>query len=495
MANSWSTCSAGMMYDSKMRCIVTIGLGFGDEGKGSIVDFLCREFSASSVVRYNGGPQAAHHVVRANGIWHCFSQFGSGTFSPGVRTHLSSNMLIKPSNMLVERDVLEGKGQGDVMERTTMDPGACLVTPWHGILCRLQETARGSGRLGSVGMGVGLAAADKEARNSVLTLRDLGSNVLREKFRNHVEEKMELAWKLVEEDRTGQLMKFFDEQSREIDAAAILYFYEEFARKYADCFREDRAALAETAGKDSTIVLEGAQGILLDVRHGFSPHVTKTDVTLSSAGAILGTLPPDASVIRIGILRAYSSRHGAGPFVSFDPKLTDMLPEHHNRTNAWQGAFRLGFFDLVMAKYALSIPPGVDSLALTCVDRLSGRPHVRVCCGYEYQGNRKDIESFFEVENAGGKAIITGIKNQGDLQKQKELTKVLFECKPSVFREFKGWGRIEPGKGWESLPSPLKEFVSFLESDEALSTPVSIVSAGPNCMGKILRADKMLLRK
>lgn len=471
------------------KIIVTIGLGFGDEGKGSVVDFLCSSQSGSAVVRYNGGPQAAHHVVTEDGTMHCFSQFGSGTFHKGVRTHLSRQMLIKPSNLLVERDFLIQKGQADVMSRLTMDPGAYLVTPWHGMLCRLAETARGKDRLGSVGMGVGQAAEDRKNDPEALTLKDLlNESELRRKLERHCAAKLEKANTLIASSSSGRkdaLRELYESQLRKCDPAAVLEFYLEFGAKYSGCFMEDEVFFRDAAGKDATLVFEGAQGVLLDSRLGFQPYVTKTDVTLESAERLVQeNLRTVSSVTRIGILRAYATRHGAGPFASFDPGLNASLPEAHNGTNPWQGDFRVGLFDLVMAKYGLEISGGVDSIALTCLDRLGGRESVISVSAYEYTGRRNGLEDFFEFEESSGVRHIVRIKPQKTSEKQKELTALLFECRPSRFVEFEGWdSRLELSR--DQLPAALTRFVDFLEGD--LEVPVSILSVGPTAEDKILR--------
>ena len=142
------------------RAIAVVGLGAGDEGKGASVDALVRRLGLRVVVRHNGGPQAAHHVVREDGVVHCFAQFGAGTLVPGVRTHLSRFMLVEPLGLAREAAALGRIGVGSALQRGTIDVACAVVTPFHRLFGRMQELARGSARHGSCGLGVGSAYVD-----------------------------------------------------------------------------------------------------------------------------------------------------------------------------------------------------------------------------------------------------------------------------------------------------------------------------------------------
>jgi adenylosuccinate synthase len=471
------------------RFIITAGLSFGDEGKGSIVDFLCRYYSAAAVVRYNGGPQAAHHVVLKDGRWHCFSQFGSGAFVPGVRSHLSRQMLIKPSNLLVERDALKAKGCADALQRLSFDTRAHLVTPWHGLIGQLKELARGALRHGSVGMGVGEAAFDRREDQGALVVSDLGdAKLLASKLERHCAQKLETARALLKETAHGEAQALLRSFVSENDPARLLSFYRDFGQSCASNFQSDQLFLEEQLRQGSTIVFEGAQGALLDVRHGFRPYVTKTDATFSPAAELLrSSKGEDISVTKVGILRAYATRHGAGPLPTYDAGLSRALNEAHNRTNPWQGEFKAGWFDALMSRYALRISGGVDYLALTCLDRLSGRRPVKVCTSYEFRGNTGDLAEYFDCECHAGKARIFAIKPQPTAEKQARLTELILKCTPAEYREFEGWESLQGVKGFEALPRSLTRFIDYLESDRGLKTPVGIVSMGPTAEDKFTR--------
>ncbi|MEI6292003.1 MAG: adenylosuccinate synthetase, partial [Chloroflexota bacterium] len=146
-----------------MRAFIIVDLGFGDSGKGLLTDFLARQYQAGVVVRYNGGAQAGHNVVLPDGRHHTFSQFGSGSFIPGVRTYLSRRVVIHPGALLVEGTILQEKGLPDVFSRLRMSEEALIITPFHQAANRIKEIVRGADRHGSCGVGVGEAVEDASA--------------------------------------------------------------------------------------------------------------------------------------------------------------------------------------------------------------------------------------------------------------------------------------------------------------------------------------------
>lgn len=462
------------------RSIIVAGLGFGDEGKGSIVDFLCAATGSKLVCRYNGGPQAAHHVVNPDGGWHCFSQFGAGSFNEDTRTHLSGRMLLKPSNLLVERDALIAKGLARADTLITIDPDAFIVTPYHGLLNRMEETARGSRRLGSVGMGVGKAALDREQNPDALRLRDLFSPLLKEKIKDHVGKYERQLKLLVEAHNSEPLEKMY---ASRITYEALTAFYIQFAEYASSSVKSDEAALG-SSNTDTPIIFEGAQGILLDKRYGLTPHVTKTDVTFNSASSLPLNSQTSTVPLKLGILRAYSTRHGAGPFVAEDQRITALLPEYHNGTNEWQGAFRAGLFDLVMARYALAVSGGTDAIALTCLDRLTAIGEVKIVTNWQYRGSTADIRDLFDFEVVHEKILISGIKVQA-IENQDLLAKAMQNCSPGAVLSFGALADCGAVKTFDELPISARKLISFLESTEGLGVPIPIISLGPTRQSKI----------
>lgn len=363
---------------------VVVGLGFGDEGKGTVVDYLVRTKPVSAVIRWNGGPQASHHVVLPDGRWHGFSQFGAGTFHPNVRTHLAKGMLVEPWNLMNEELALRGKGVSDALARTTIDPRCVVVGPWHKLLGQMREAVRGKGRHGSVGMGVGVAVEfSRQFGDATLTMGDLAGDLktIREKVAQAVEAvlKTTLTTSLAEvvgvmsRDAgalaAADLLADFKARGR-LDVEALSAQLHEFGRLHANTIRHDEDQIPEFLRRGD-VVFEGAQGLLLDPILGFPPHVTKTRMTTQAARA----LAPGGHFIVIGVLRAFGHRHGAGPFPSERPDSGDYLKGEHNSENRWQGPFRTGDFDLLTASYAVR-ECGINGVALTCLDRLGDEPRV-----------------------------------------------------------------------------------------------------------------------
>jgi adenylosuccinate synthase len=343
-----------LRHDGLTVLRVVLGLGFGDEGKGTLVDWLARQHAEPPlVVRYNGGPQAAHHVVVGDRA-HCFAQLGSASFVDGARTHLACDMVVDLYALHAELAALAAHGPA---ARVTIDPRCVLVTPWHAILGRIREALRGSGRHGSTGRGI----AEAKLLPERITAAELGSGfeaalaALRASL-------LARASALVEESPVDDALELLA-RGREDDLLEVML---------------DAAARPVTITPEVPsahhVILESAQGALLDRDHGFAPHVTPSRITRASACAAIRALDLDrehAAPEVWGVLRAYHTRHGEGPLPSYDASLTRRLPEQHNREDTPAGAFRVGWFDGVLARHALSFAGPVDRLAVTCLDRIA----------------------------------------------------------------------------------------------------------------------------
>ncbi|WP_068902846.1 adenylosuccinate synthetase [Planomonospora sphaerica] len=341
--------------------VIVVDLGYGDAGKGTVVDWLCSRGGVSAVVRFNGGAQAGHNVVLPDGRHHTFSQFGSGTLR-GVPTHLSRYIVVDPFALTAEADHLRRIGVPDPYGMLTVDREALLATPYHVAAGRARELARGGKRHGSCGMGVGEAMA----------------YALEHPF---------MAPRVGDCERPWALTRKLEALRERLGADGP---------PVADCVAAYRAFAEQVALVDPSyvtallrrrpVVFEGAQGVLLDEWHGFHPHTTWSTTTFGNALALLD----GAAAVRLGVLRTYTTRHGPGPLVTEDPRLR--LPEPHNRDGRWQGPFRTGHFDAVAHRYALSAAGGADALALTHLDA----PVSRMCDSYDIGelpvGRRGDLE-------------------------------------------------------------------------------------------------------
>ena len=422
---------------------IVVDLGYGDAGKGSVVDHLCRGTGVHTVVRFNGGAQAAHNVVAPDGRHHTFAQFGSGSLVPGVRTHLSRFVLVDPLALATEAAHLRSLGVADPFGGLTVDRRALLTTPYHAAANRLRETARGRDRHGSCGVGVGETAAYALAHpDDAPTAGDCTSPST-------------LSAKLTRlRDRLGT-----DLAAQGINPA------EPLGPPPGDCATAFRAFAAHTTLTDDDhlprllrtgpVVFEGAQGVLLDEWHGFHPYTTWSTTTFANAETLLHEADADPG-LRLGVLRSYTTRHGPGPLVTEDPTLTPVLAEPHNGHGRWQGAFRRGHFDAVAHRYALAACGGADALALTHLDAPARFRYLSLCETYDLDG----------ADVADLPAAVPG-----DLDRQARLTTALLRARP---------GRTStPG----ASPRAWTEAV-----EAALDTPVLLTSHGPRS------TDKELLR-
>lgn len=350
-----------------------VGLGFGDEGKGAVTDYLTGRRSPygpghfKTVVRFNGGAQAGHRVVRADALPmshagagggdHVFSQFGSGYFN-GLMTHLSRHSLVDPLALISEAEALDRKMPGHAFKRLTVDRHALLVTPFHSAANKAREMARGVDRHGSCGMGIGETTAFS------LQHPDDAPRV------GDAQDKKALRRKL------WGLHDFYDglvptSEMPPIDM--LVDVYHEFANwsKIVD------EHFLPTILDHENVIFEGAQGVLLDQDYGFHPYTTWSRTTFANVVDLIG----DHEFERIGVTRTYSTRHGAGPFPTEIDEWASLYPDVANTLGNWQGAFRVGPLDLVLLRYAVDAVGGIDQVALTHGD-VAGVQGM-VCTGYE----------------------------------------------------------------------------------------------------------------
>jgi adenylosuccinate synthase len=372
---------------------VVVDLGYGDAGKGTIVDALVRKVNAKLVVRFNGGCQAAHNVVLADGTHHTFSQFGSGSFVPGVKTYLSEYFLWNPISMMTEAEVLQSKGLTDILDRVYVDERALVVTPWHRAFNRLLEFTRGNGRHGSCGEGIGQAV---ELRYSRPRNYSLLAGELRQLSVEDIADVL---------TRTAQLkrdewfaMSPHPEVTDEFPHEDLRFLLDVEAPLKCATLYKQIAARVKFAGSDvewdsqeigtmynDNIVFEGAQGILIDENWGFAPYQTWSDCTSANARNILRRVGWIGGKHVIGVSRSYAIRHGAGPFPT--EECFGRLPgrEAHNVWNPWQGPPRFGKYDAVATNYAIEADGHIDSLAITHLDRFNGDDEPwGICTRYDW---------------------------------------------------------------------------------------------------------------
>lgn len=422
------------------KAFIVTGLGYGDEGKGTLTHWLSCRHGAHTVIRI-GGPQALHHVVSKNGTSHVFSQFGSGTLR-GAATHLSKHMVIDPHAILKEGEALIYEcGIRGVFDMMTIHEDALVITPFQAIAGRLRELLRGKERRGSVGIGVGETVLDADIlKEGAIRVKDLRKPFLRKKL----ESIQCYKWAEFEEcaDRASvippEVQKRVQLELGELkDSDTVEWAIERFTElaKRVHIVNTDYV-VKRILGIPGTVVFENSQGVLLDPVQGFHPYTTKVRTTPLAAKNIIRECGYDGDVKSLGILRAYHTRHGAGPFVSESTELTTQLPDSTNKEHPWQGSFRVGYFDMIATRYAIEAcgKESIDGLVLTCLDRIWPRGSWKICDAYTMPHTIPNAESVFSIHNN----IIVGIKADAEgsgarhLTRQEKIGQVLQGCVPHI---------------------------------------------------------------
>jgi adenylosuccinate synthase len=357
------------------RAIITVGLGFGDEGKGATVDYLVRQFDASLVIRYCGGSQAAHNVQLPDGRRHTFSQFGAGTLNEPagrVKTWLGPNVIIDPPAMLREAQHLQELGVPRPTSLLSVHPSCLVATVWHRTLNRLREMARGDDVHGSCGLGMGETRAYwlAHGEDAVFAADLLDQNILHHK--------LELLRQRALLDMQELIGRIDNARLLELDYHNLST--DEEALRLRAAINQGVTISAQIPDCE-TAIFEGAQGVLLDEYRGFPPYTTWSTVTDHHAWDLIGQMAVDAVAV-LGITRAYTTRHGAGPLPTWSEELTSRLEDPGNPFNRWQGSLKCGWLDLPLLGYAARSIGSLDGIVVNHLDQLSEEGTL-VCDSYK----------------------------------------------------------------------------------------------------------------
>jgi adenylosuccinate synthase len=414
-----------------MAVTVLVGSQWGDEGKGKIVDLLSDRYHI--VARYQGGANAGH-TVEIGDKKYILHLIPSGILRDDVICVIGNGVVIDPVALLEEIDLLEKNGI-KVSGRLLISHNAHLIMPYHKLLDSIHES--GNNKIGTTGRGIGPCYIDKYARKGIRIVDLLNRKILEEKIRENLKEKNNLLKKVYEHE--------------ELDVEEIVKQYTEFDKVIDQYIKDVPSYLNNAIYEGKNILLEGAQGALLDVDHGTYPFVTSSNPT--SGGACIGTgIPPNKIDQVIGIVKAYTTRVGNGPFPT---ELIGSEGEKLRRIGAEFGATtgrprRCGWFDAPMIKYSAMVN-GLDSVAITKLDVLSGFNKIKVCTSYELDG--KKLKSF-----------------PTDLDKLSRLT--------PVYEELEGWSEDLSGcQSYSELPERTREYLTFISKEGGVA--ISIVSVGP----------------
>lgn len=381
-----------------MKATIVTGLGYGDEGKGALVDYLVRTTGADTVVRFNGGSQAGHNVVLpARNVvlgakvqtHHEFHQWGAGSLVEGVRTHLARPMLIDPERLFGELDDIgsrTGFNAQEMWRGLSIDHDAAIVTPFHRATNRIKEEMRGDGRHGSTGQGIWETQLDKRNGRS-LTLGRVRS---------------------MTDDQLGIYLRAMQVRKRdELDVAEALRKLGPSHHLARDLYKsevvDDLVLIYRVLSELATLthglpdmevaVFEGAQGTLLSQEFGWHPYTTGSTTTSANARALIGEKHKwdggKPEVTHIGCVRAYATRHGAGPFATESRDVN--FPEPHNATGRWQGRWRQGHTDLVALKYAVDCDKAsLDGIAVSHTDVVDPIDDWQMCVSYPHAQFKQD---------------------------------------------------------------------------------------------------------
>lgn len=350
------------------RAIITVGMGFGDEGKGATVDYLCRKYDAGLVVRYCGGHQAGHHVELPDGKRHEFSQFGAGTLA-GVPTFLAHTMIVEPAALFREADHLASLFGRSVLGSLTVHPDCLVTTPFHRAVNIAREEQRGSERHGSCRVGVGVTREYwLKYGEDALRMGDFDSPVT-------VLKKLELL--------RQRLLQWMSAENVPISADSDLLNMSLLEVKRAMGKIADIRLALDVHSQPDMMIFEGAQGVLLDEFYGFHPHTTWSCVTPRYAVDFCCRCD---EVAILGVTRAYLTRHGDGPMPTGEVGAVNIHADwkRGNEGTGGRGSIRAGALDIPLLDYAVRACGrwAPQAMAVTCLDHLPDRSSVLVCHNY-----------------------------------------------------------------------------------------------------------------
>lgn len=417
---------------------VLLGLQWGDEGKGKIVDVLAPKYDV--VARFQGGPNAGH-TLEFDGIKHVLHQIPSGIFRASTKNIIGNGVVLDP---IVFRSEIEklAKFKLDVKANLFISKKATLILPTHRLLDQAYENAKGDSKIGSTLKGIGPTYQDKIGRQGLRV-----GDILHQSFNDQFKKLTQIHFKILNEHEVT-----FDWNALESEFLDAVNFLKGFN------LIESEYVLNQELAKGSTILAEGAQGALLDIDFGSYPFVTSSNTVTAGACTGLGIAPRHIGEV-YGIFKAYSTRVGSGPFPTelLDDQ-GDLMRKEGNEFGSTTGRpRRCGWIDIPALKYSIMIN-GVTQLLMMKADVLSAFPIIKVCTDY--------------------------ILNDGTVTDMVPYEVVKEKITP-VYKDLKGWDVSLKGATKENLPSELLEYIKFLET--TLNVPITLVSTGPDRTQTILR--------
>jgi adenylosuccinate synthase len=424
-----------------MPAIVLIGAQWGDEGKGKATDLYGEQ--VQWVVRYQGGNNAGHTVVLPNGENFALHLIPSGILTPGLRNVIGNGVVVDPGVLIEELAGLEARAVDTSGMLISAD--AHLIMPYHIAFDKVSERYLGKSKIGTTGRGIGPAYQDKISRVGVRAADLLDSKILRQKVESALEYKNQV------------LVKMYNRRALDVDE--VLDTVQTAGRQIEHRIADTRLLLNQALDRDETVLLEGSQGTLLDVDHGTYPFVTSSNPTAGGAAVGSGIGPMRIDRV-IGILKAYTTRVGSGPFPT---ELHDAMGERLRKVGGEFGVTtgrsrRCGWFDAVIGRYATRVN-GITDFFLTKLDVLSGLEKVPVCVAYEVNGRRSD---------------------------EMPMTQTDVHHAVPVYEELPGWWEdISECRSFEDLPKNARDYVLALQG--MIGAKISAIGVGPGRDETIVR--------
>jgi adenylosuccinate synthase len=415
-----------------MPVIVVIGAQWGDEGKGKVVDLLAEQ--ARVVVRFSGGDNAGHTIVNPVGKF-ALRLVPSGIFYPQTTCIIGNGVVINPAVLIEEMDLLNQRGVAT--DNLVISDRANLIMPYHVLLDGLEEESRGGRAIGTTRKGIGPVFADKVARLGIRTGDLLDKETLLERLRPVLDYKNVI------------LTKVYGAESLSLDE--VYKQYCQYGERLAPHIRETTTIMDEALNRGELVLLEGAQGTLLDPDFGTYPYGTSSSSVAGQASIGAGIGPTRINAV-VGIFKAYCTRVGAGPMpTELEDETGNLIRERGHEYGTVSGRpRRCGWFDAVAARYSRRVN-GFTGVAITRLDILDVLPSLKICIGYELDGQRID---YFPASVAA-----------------------LARCKP-VYEELPGWQAPTTDiRDYDQLPLEARQYIARLE--ELIGCPANLVCVGP----------------
>lgn len=417
-----------------MSSFVVLGAQWGDEGKGKMTDYLAEE--AEVIVRFQGGNNAGH-TVEVGEKQYKLHLIPSGILYDDKLNIIGNGVVVDPKALFEEIDYLQKEGVNVTPNKLIISDRAHVIMPYHKILDKLKEKARGKNDIGTTGKGIGPCYTDKFERCGIRICDLIDEEVFKDKLKQNIESK------------NKYIVNVLD--GEELNYDEILNEYLTLAERLKPYVQDTSVRLYNEIKEDKTVLFEGAQGMLLDIDYGTYPYVTSSNTTACGVASGAG-IGPNMVTNAVGIAKAYTTRVGKGPFpTELDNEIGEWIREKGHEYGVTTGrSRRCGWLDAVILKTTVRVS-GLTSLCVTKIDTLAGLEKLKICVGYKF--NDKVIDYF-----------PASLK---DLEK----------CEP-IYEEFDGWGdEVANARSYEELPENAKKYLKRIE--ELTDTKISIIGVGP----------------